>query len=104
MAESSIVDPSISGVQFTLLDGHHFLTVYTDGSCMKHPLMSINYFGGGVFFGVNSPHNTGITMDDFVNNITSAEMRAIMNAFIKAPKLLMVQSPISSLWSTTWQQ
>ena len=88
MAESSIVDPSNSGVQFTLLDGHHFLTVYTDGSCMKHPLTSINYFGGGVFFGVNSPHNTGITLDDSVNNITSAEMNAIMTAFTKAPQIV----------------
>ena len=88
MAESSIVDPSNSGVQFTLLEGHHFLTAYTDGSCMRHPLTSRNYFGGGVFFGINSPHNTAITMNDSVNNITSAEMGAIMNAFTKAPQIV----------------
>ena len=88
MAESSVVDPSNSGVQFTLIDGHHFLTVYTDGSCMKHPLTSKIVNGCGVFFGVNSPHNTGITLDDSVNNITSAEMNAIMIAFTKAPQIV----------------
>ena len=88
MAESSIVDPSNSGVQFTLLNGCQFLTLYTDGSCMRHPLTSINYFGGGVFFGVNSPHNTKIAMDESVNNITSAEMVSIKNAFIKAPQIV----------------
>ena len=88
MAESSIVDPANSGVQFTLLNGNHFLTLYTDGSCMRNPLTSINYFGGGVFFGVNSPHNTKIAMDESVNNITSAEMVSIKNAFIKAPQIV----------------
>ena len=57
MAESSIQDPSNTGVQFTLLNGRHFLTLKTDGSCMKHTLTSINYFGGGVFFGTYSPNN-----------------------------------------------
>ena len=58
MAVSSIVDPSNTGIQFTLLNGRHFLTCYTDGSSMKHPMTSINYFGGGVFFGTNSPPTT----------------------------------------------
>ena len=77
IAETSLMDPSQIKIQFILLDGLRFLPCFTDGSAMQAPNSAKMYFGGGVYFGANSPHNLEIQMNASVRTILAAEMSSI---------------------------
>ena len=77
IVNQSRTDPKIELMQ---IEGCFFLACYTSGRGLAPPLSSIEYYGGGVFYGHNCPHNEKVQMASNVRHIFAAEMVAIANA------------------------